>query len=129
MRKAVLMLLLLAAASSSPAADWEEIGINEDSTFYVDATSIRRKGKVATMWSLIDYRQPRTIGASQYLSLTAQGEYDCEKEQQRVLSGSRQSGKMGGGRSVSKLSEPTEWSFAAAGSTGEALWKFACGKR
>jgi hypothetical protein len=128
MRKAILMVLL-AVVSSSAAAEWIKLGSNEDSTFYVDAATILRKGKVATMWSLIDYRQSRTIGNAQYMSLTALGEYDCEKEQQRVVSGSRQTEKMGRGESVSKLSEPTEWSFAASGSTGEALWKFACGRR
>jgi len=128
MHKAILMMLL-AAVSSSASAAWVELGSNDYSTYYVDATSIRRDGDTVKMWSLLDFRKARTFENLPYMSLKAQGEYDCKREQLRVFSGTRQSEKMGEGDAVSRISEPSEWSAVAPGGIGQAFWKFACEKR
>ena len=128
MHKAILMMLL-AAVSSSASAAWVELGSNDYSTYYVDATSIRRDGDTVKMWSLLDFRKARTFENLPYMSLKAQGEYDCKREQLRVFSGTRQSENMGEGDAVSRISEPSEWSAVAPGGIGQAFWKFACEKR
>lgn len=128
MHKAILMMLL-AVVSSSASAAWVELGSNDYSTYYVDATSIRRDGDTVKMWSLLDFRKARTFENLPYMSLKAQGEYDCKREQLRVFSGTRQSENMGEGDAVSRISEPSEWSAVAPGGIGQAFWKFACEKR
>lgn len=128
MHKAILMMLL-AVVSSSASAAWVELGSNDYSTYYADATSIRRDGDTVKMWSLLDFRKARTFENLPYMSLKAQGEYDCKREQLRVFSGTRQSENMGEGDAVSRISEPSEWSAVAPGGIGQAFWKFACEKR
>lgn len=120
MHKAILMMLL-AAVSSSASAAWVELGSNDYSTYYVDATSIRRDGDTVKMWSLLDFRKARTFENLPYMSLKAQGEYDCKREQLRVFSGTRQSENMGEGDAVSRISEPSEWSAVAPGGIGQAF--------
>ncbi|OGA31929.1 MAG: hypothetical protein A3G80_01870 [Betaproteobacteria bacterium RIFCSPLOWO2_12_FULL_62_13b] len=122
-------MMLLAVVSSSASAAWVELGSNDYSTYYVDATSIRRDGDTVKMWSLLDFRKARTFEKLPYMSLKAQGEYDCKREQLRVFSGTRQSENMGEGDAVSRISEPSEWSAVAPGGIGQAFWKFACEKR
>ena len=108
---------------------WMKLGTSDGSNFYVDPASIVKSGNKVTMWSLLDYKEAKTFEGLPYMSLKAQGEYDCEKEQLRVIAGTRQSEAMGAGDAISSISEPSEWNAVAPNGVGRVFWNHACEKR
>ena len=125
----LLLTTLLSILCSGPAcAEW--LGFGKDdrlgAVVYVDPDTIRRKGDLAKMWSLSDYKTGSSDGS---LSTKAQIEYDCTEERMRVLAMMGFSGNMGSGTLVSFNSTEGVWIPLAPDSAGYAIWKFACGKR
>jgi hypothetical protein len=98
-------------------------------TVYADPDSIRRKGNLVKMWSLVDYKTIQTYSGGAVLSAKGQSEYDCEEERTRVLGGITFSGIMGRGAVVASHSEKEQWVPVAPGSIGQLMWKLACGKK
>ena len=130
--KRVVLALVLAALSDSAAAAWVRVGGNNNLGCYADPTSIRRTGSMVKMRSLLDFKTPQTdqsIGGKPYLSQKDQREYDCKNERYHLLYFSLRSGQMDAGKIVHSDPDPGEWSPVVPGSIGEALWKFACGKK
>ncbi len=129
-----LSLITFLVLSSDPAyAEWVEVADSnqEGMTTYVDLDSIRRKGDLAKMWQLFDFKnvQISKMGRS-FLSMRAQIEYDCLKEQSRSLSLTVFTENMGkGGVVPSTRIKESEWEPVAPASMAQRLCKFACGKQ
>lgn len=130
MRKAVF--LLLAAASGGALADWskwEMVDRTESFIVYADTATIRKTGDIARMWDLSDAKTEKAfavIKASR--SFKSEREYDCAKQQLRLLYISWHSGNMGEGAIIGSDANAGNWQPALLGTIGERLWKIACGK-
>jgi len=130
MRKAMVMLLL-AAASSSAAADWskwEMVDRTESFIVYADVATIRRSGNLVRMWDLSDAKTGKALAVvKQSRSFRAEREYDCARQQLRMLYISWHSGNMGEGSILGSNATAGNWQPALVGTIGERLWKIACG--
>jgi hypothetical protein len=126
MRKAILMLLL-AVASSSALAAWVEVDTSKADVLYADPATIRKVGKRAKMWSLIDFKTIQSGQGIRFMSSKTQYEYNCKAERGRVLFFSWHAGNMGRGEIVYSDDEPGKWGPLPPGSRTEMLWEVACG--
>jgi hypothetical protein len=124
----VTLALLSTLHSEVWAADWVTIEGNENGTFYVDKTSIRRAGSVATVWSLTDFTSPRRRDGKQYYSFKGQVEYDCEAMRVRPVFTAFYSEGMGNGSTVTTSRSTSDWQPVIPESIGEKAFKIACGK-
>lgn len=128
MRKIILMILL-AVASNSAMAEWVKVASNENTTIYVDQSTIQRAGKMAKMWHLTDFTTPSKDMGEAYLSTKDQNEYDCKESKLRRRASSEHSKNMGGGKVVYKDTYTSRWKPVPPDSGIEILWKFACLKK
>jgi len=120
-------LILLMALSSGPAyAEWVFVSGDDEAgmTVYVDPDTIRRQGDFVKMSHLSDRKIMEGYG-----SIKTQREYDCAAARHRLLAASIFSGHMGQGELLEDNSKEGQWIPVAPGSSGQALWKFACGKK
>lgn len=139
--KAVLAVLL-ALASGSAAAQWEQwfvpksnlsewVVANYDQavTIYADTGTIRRLGDMAYMWDLTNFQTAKAVGGEKRaLSFKKEQEYDCNKQQARILYISWHSGNMGTGEILGSDRTPGGWRPVLLGTILERLWRTACGK-
>lgn len=125
--KRILLMILLSAICNSAMAEWSYIGDNDDVTIYVDSSTIKKRGSTAKIWVLFDYKAPRTLqsGAS-YLSLKRLNEFDCKKDEERMLSFVIAADHMGKGDALPS-SEKTEWNPIIPDSATAEVSKYACG--
>lgn len=128
MRKVILMMLL-AAVSNSAMAEWKEVGSNESTAIYVDPDTVKKKGNMATMWHLTDFKTPQQDMGEKYMSAKDQNEYDCKEMKLRRRASSQHSKNMGSGTVVYSDSYTTRWKPVPPDSGIEILWKFACVKK
>jgi len=120
------MLLMTAGAAM---AEWTWSGGNDQFIHYVDRATIRRNGNLVKMWWMTDEKtEQKSYAGHSYLSSKAQEEYDCKEEKRRLLAFTWFSGQMGNGSVVYSNSDGDKWEPIEPGSTGEVLWKIACGK-
>ena len=126
-------LISLLVLNVGPAyAEWVAVVSSESSggyTVYVDPDSIRHEAEGVEMWELYDHKNRGTTEGLSFLSFKKLNEYGCAEERIRTLAVMHHSGKMGSGMVVSSNSEKGKWKRVPAGNVGEALWKFACGKK
>jgi hypothetical protein len=126
MKRLCLVILLL--LYSGPAySEWMSLFATEEGTVYVDRDTVRRKGELVKMWYLFDFKVARTVGGDSNLSSKLQIEFDCGEERMRKLASTYFSGNMGSGKANYTISDPSKWAPVEPASTGEALWKVACG--
>ena len=132
MHKAIL-LTILALISSSAMAEWVMIGENKilAITAYADPDTDKpqKNGHKVKMWKIYDYKTTQEESGYKFISAKFQNEYDCRKEQSRILVNTVYADNMGRGKVI--FTEPTlgKWLPITSGSLDEALLKFACGKR
>jgi hypothetical protein len=112
---------------------WVSLGGNEKVglTVYVDPATMDRKGDVATIGILYDFKTPQTKeGTISFHSATMQRQYDCAKERTRLLEITKYSDQMGSGPVVanSNFDQP-EWEPVGPleyGTIAKDLWTLAC---
>lgn len=125
-------MLMLAAASGSAAADfgkWEMVDRTDAFVVYADTATIRNLGGIVQMWDLSDAKAGTTLApVRQARSFKAERQYDCGKQQLRLLYISWHSENMGEGRIVGSNAVPGLWQPVLLGTIGERLWKIACGQ-
>ena len=109
-------------------ADWTSLGDVGNAELFVDRTTIVRSGDTATMWSIYALKTPGTAGGAAYVSLKRQDEFDCKDSRMRGLQVSAHPKPMAEGAAVASEKGTAGWAPVPAQSTGEALWKVACGK-
>jgi len=124
-----LFTLILVCLSTSALAEWNKVGEDTDSTIYADASTIRKKGDVAKMWSLYDFKETQKMSGKDYLSMEIKYEFDCVKEQSMTTYILYYAGNMGGGEKGAFTYPPKQWQPITPKSTMEELWKAACSKQ
>ena len=127
-----LLLITLLLLSSEPAyAEWTWASANNQVglTIYIDPDTVRRNGDLVELWELYDYKSIQTVAGDSFLSSKALRQFDCLKQRTRLLAFGHFAGNMGSGNRVFSDADESEWKPVAAGSVGQALWRFACGKK
>lgn len=126
-----VLITLLTLSSGAAYAGWvltsgdDEAGL----TVYVDQDSIRRKGNLAKMWQLYDYKTVQTVAGDSLFSIKRFNEYDCTEERTRMLGYTWFSGNMGLGKVVYSTTEKLQWEPVVPRSINHTLLKVACSKK
>lgn len=118
-------------------AKWELIGEAGDNDeihlVYVDKSTIRKNGVIAKIWILKDYSSMQTESTGdRYKSAKVLNAYNCREETSALISLIDYSGSEGEGNVTYSLAiQEKEWVWrpVAPGTSGEAKWKIACGKK
>ena len=102
--KSITTLLAISASllvSSNAMAAWQDIGSNEQSTVYVDTTTLQAQGNLAQIMSMLDFKKPGQDPQTKELvnSIIGLNEYDCSSGKYRpiefkVFTGNRGKGKV-----------------------------------
>lgn len=125
----IVLALLLAGVSGSATADWVAVGSSETDTLYVDLSTIRGSDNKAKMWALKDFKATQRLDEREpFKSEKAEYEYDCKREQSRLLYFTSHTESMAGGEVVDFNVVPGEWVPVSPDSGLEALWNIVCGK-
>ena len=128
MYEKLLVALLLVPASASAADEWTFVGSGDiGNVSYAKPSSINRHGNIATMWSMENFKNARSLVDVKYLSMRTQDEYDCKEEQSRTVSGIFYSGEMAAGDVVYSYNDTNgEWFPVAQASLGRLMLNVAC---
>ena len=120
------LILHMALCSGPTYAEWVVVSGDDEAgmTVYVDPDTIRRQGHFVKMWHLSDRKTTEGYG-----SIKTQREYDCATARHRLLAASILSEHMGLGTILSDNVKEGQWIPVEPESSGQALWKFACGKK
>lgn len=124
--------LVFVLISSGAAAEWVRVSGNNNIGVYADPASLSKKGHLATMIDLLNFssaQTERSSGRLPYRSQKETREYDCTNERYRLMRFSLRADFMFGGALVRSNAADGEWNPVQPASLGEALWKFACGKK
>ena len=126
------LLLTVMVLSSGPVyAEWVLTSGDDESglTVYVDPDSIRRKGNIAKMWQLYDYKTVQTVAGDSLLSIKRYNEFDCTEERTRMLAYTWFSGNMATGKVVYSTPDEQQWEPVVPRTINRTLWKVACDKQ
>lgn len=147
MLKAILMMLL-SLVSNSVMAEWVIVSTThsqespELQIVYVDPSTIHKNGNLVDMLVLVDHQSGLSKDTESKLdaifpqskgtitkSWKVQDEFDCKDKILRMLSYIGYSEHMGNGEVIPNTMATGEWKPVIPGSTGDALWKYACGHK
>ena len=93
--------------SSMAMAGWQENSSNENSTQYIDFSTIRKVGDIVNFWQLTDLRAAAVPeGGKQYLSVRSLVKIDCIEGPKQVLHSFYYSANMGSGQIIYSGSKP-----------------------
>ena len=119
----------LSAGAAADLTKWVVVDGRETYVIYADVATVRRSGNIARMWDMSDSKTGKVLGGvKQSQSFKMEREYDCEKQQLRMLYVSWYSGNMGEGNIIGSDSNAAIWQPVLQGTIGERLWKVACGE-
>lgn len=122
-------MVALAAVTSGPAvAEWVSIGDQGQAEVFVDKTTIKRNGDLATVWSLNELKSPGSAGGAAYVSLKRQDEFDCKGLRTRGVQIAAYPQPKGEGKAVVSEKGSGKWTAVAPDSPSETLLKIACAK-
>ena len=127
-----LLLVCLMMTCSVSWAKWEISSVVDDDAYYIDRSTIRRKGDVSRIWILRDIASTQEDNGDVYKSTKQLKLYNCKEETSVILSLLRTSGPMGSGEvvwSMTKKDNELIWDPIVPASVDETLWKIACGKK
>ena len=127
----LLIAVLLAVFSTGAMAEWTYLTPREGNAYdiYIDKTTIRKRGNVAKMWDLSDFKAPKEAASGSHLSSRALNEYDCVEIRVRLLALTHFSGNMGKGKVTSTYQyDDSKWVDIAPGSVDMSHWKAVCKK-
>lgn len=126
----LLLAMLLTIVSTLAMAEWTAIGGENDITFYVDKTSISKKGDMAKILKLHDFKSTQNKSFGMFLSSASYKEYDCAKKMFNTLAENYYSENMMKGKLVhASVYEDKKWDYILPGSASEAGYAVACGKQ
>jgi hypothetical protein len=144
----IFLIMLLLLVSSSAMAEWVEVTAvrsqesPEIQTAYTDPATIHKSGNLVKMLVLVDHQSGLSKGVESKLdtiffrskgditkSWKVEDEFDCKDNRLRMRSYIAYSEHMGSGEIVPNDVVTNQWEPVIPGSIGEALWKYACGKK
>ena len=99
-----------AACPAVWGADWAAVGLFDQGTFYIDRDSIAREGETRKVWTMLDYRQPKTNSHGlAYRSTRSLQHIQCKSQQVKTLSLAFYTGTRGSGDVLSSEGVIQEW--------------------
>lgn len=120
--------MVLAIASTAARAEWVRVHSNDKLTAYADTSSMRKKLNIVKIWSLFDFRTEGVLSdGSTYQSIMRETEFNCRENQQRMISFTIHSGKMGKGKVLENGSDPQDWKPVSKENIAVNMKEFACG--
>jgi cellobiose-specific phosphotransferase system component IIB len=144
----IILMLILAGMSTSAMAEWVEVTAihsqesPESQIAYVDPATVHKNGNLVNMVVLVDHQSGLSKGMdnkiAKFFSMSkgditkswkVQDEFDCKDKKLRMLSYLAYSDHMGNGDNVPNDVVTGDWKPVIPGSIGDALWKYACGKK
>lgn len=121
---------MLALVSTSAMAEWTLVDWNDELSAFINNETIRKDGDKVKVWTLLNYNSIQGEGKYKYKSQKTQHQYDCKKEQFRIIASITYSEKMGEGNNSSIFnSSNDEWNPIPPDSIVENSYKIACGKK
>ena len=117
---------LVACMNREAAADWDFLFVADDADWYVDEALTRKRGTMAKVWTLQEYRNGQPFQNGEYLSSKTQVEIRCHSKQWRVLYFSSYSGHMGEGKQLYTQEAAGAWQGIASGTYSAALYQAGC---
>ena len=121
----IVLTLLLMLATPLAHADWTKATEDDEAVHYIDSATLAKDGNLRSIGTMQDLKRRGKQGE---MSRQARWEYDCTQKRGRLLSFSLHSGPMATGQTLASGHTPRELTFITPGSTGEALYKIACGR-
>jgi len=120
--------MLLAVASGHAGAEWQSLGDTGNAELFVDRATLVRSGETVKLWTVYALKTPGSANGVAYVSLKRQDEFDCAGSRMRGVQISAHAEPLGEGKVVASEKGSGAWQAVAPQSTGEKLWKLACGK-
>lgn len=107
-------------------ATWVDIYSDNQSSLYIEDTTIRHDGNKTKFWTLRNYKAKQYFLNRVYLSSKTQFEFDCSKETMRIITGTLYSRGMGDGMVTYIFSNNPEHEPIIPETVGGSLWNIAC---
>ena len=127
-----ILFLVLALSGSSAFAEWVKVGgsIDGSTTDYVDRATIKHNGDKVKMWVMKDSKTTAKFNGVKFRSILGLSEYNCANEKLRTIQLTAYSGSMGKGQPVwVEDGGSNGWEVIAPGTSGNVMWKIACGEK
>ncbi len=121
-----LALIVLSCATGVALADWTFLVATDDADWYHDEALGRKRGTMAKVWTLQQYRQPQPLQSGVYLSSKTQAEIRCHSRQWRVFYFSSYGGDMGEGAQLYVQEAAGAWKDVRPGTVSQALYQAGC---
>jgi hypothetical protein len=131
MRK-IQLFLALTLFSSQVSAEWELVQSDDESSLFMDKSTIRNQGLYIAMWSLIDFESPQKSSEGAFWSAKYLNLYNCRERTSGTKAFANYSEQMGLGKVIfshSFESFEVDFSDVLPDSLGEAMLDAACGKK
>lgn len=116
----------MVALPGTAVADWAFLIAADDVDWHVDETLTRKRGTMAKVWSLQDYKTAQPLYSGEYQSVKMQAEIRCHSNQWRVFYFTYHSGRMGSGELVYEQDTAGAWKTVEPGTYTEALFNTGC---
>ncbi len=107
-------------------ADWTFLIATDTADWYVDETQTRKRGTMAKVWSMQDFRAAQPLYDGEYQSVMMQAEIRCHSSEWRVFYFSYYSGRMGSGKPVYVHETAGPWKDVVADDYSQALYNTGC---
>lgn len=124
--KTLLLVLLTVFASSAAQAEWELLVNTDDVDWYVDQSLTHKRGMIAKVWVLQEFKTAQPLYGGEYRSAKSQIQIRCDRRQWRNLYLSYYAGVSGEGENVYTHETAGSWIEVAAGEVSEAMYKVGC---
>jgi len=120
--------LSFALCTPSWAADWVELQSEPEATLYTQPSTIQKEGDNATLWVLINYKQPLLDKTGkQVLSDKLHYQYHCKDKMESIIATTAYTGPMASGDIVNENPDAPQVTPIAPGTLAEVMFKQACG--
>ena len=132
-QRTLTMLAIALLPVASAWADWTAIGEGggpdpSEYIAYVDFDTIIIEDKNGSIWTINDFKIPKSVSGKSISSTKTHIEYMCEQNKKRMLEFSWHSGSMGSGDVVFTKNEVDTWRDFTIDSIDDKRRNIACGK-
>lgn len=115
--------LLLALISAPAQAEWTKLGENDAVTYFVDASTIYKKGIERRVWLIQELKQRDKEGV---MSVRGLLQLDCKEGKYRFLSSATYPLPMAGGEALWNSDEVSDWESTPPNLVVANILKFVC---
>lgn len=120
------LAILLNCATGVAVADWTFLIAADDADWYFDEALGKKRGTMAKVWTLQQYREDQPLKSGVYQSSKMQVEIRCHSQQWRVFYFSSYGDDMGEGEQLYVQEAAGAWMSVQPGTVSEALYKVGC---